>query len=219
MKRTGIIVAMLAVSSVAFAQNAHAGIRWPWEGRNENKPAAMPTPRPVIRGPVGIRLPPTVATPPAVALTPEQQFAQDIHEVNQKEIAMGNLALQRASDERVKEFGRMLVTDHTKADATFGARATELGMKLAPVTVPDADYAALTAKSGPDFDIGFLDAMVRAHDALIPGLARFKEQEGNHPFHAQIADLFDTVKHHRAEAKALLDRARSERQNVNGKSK
>ena len=211
MKRTGLFVAMLAVSGFALTEsNAHAAFRWPWEA---HQPAA---PKPAIPAkPVAT---PVAQQPVAVPQGPEQQFAAKIHEVNQKEIAFGNLALSWADDARVKQYAKMLIDDHTKVDAEMMQRANELRMTFpAPVAIAhDSDYQALTTKSGADFDIAFLDAMVRGHDALIPDLARFKEQESDHPFHAELVTLFDTVKHHREAAKELLDSERQEKHSVKG---
>jgi predicted outer membrane protein len=41
---------------------------------------------------------------------------QDVHKVNQLEIALGNLALQKATSQSVKDYATMMVTEHQAAD-------------------------------------------------------------------------------------------------------
>lgn len=209
MKRTGILAAVIALSSVAMIESsAHAAFRWPWQGRS--KPAATATP---ARTPIAAK--PT----PAAPLGAEQEFVARIHDFNQREIALGNLALTRASDARVKQYAHMLIDDHTTADVMISNRARALGMGFQPTPniAHDADYAALsTTKSAAGFDTAFLDAMVRGHDALLPDLASFKETESDHAFHAELVQLFDTMKRHRAEAHSLLDSMGQQRHEVKG---
>jgi predicted outer membrane protein len=56
-----------------------------------------------------------------IALTEKEAKAakpvlQDVHKVNQLEITLGNLALQKATSQSVKDYATMMVTEHQAAD-------------------------------------------------------------------------------------------------------
>jgi len=51
------------------------------------------------------------------------------------EVELGNLATQKASDQKVKDFGQRMVDDHTKANDELKALATSKGTAL-PASIP-----------------------------------------------------------------------------------
>jgi putative membrane protein len=68
------------------------------------------------------------------------------------EVALGKLASEKAVNPQVKEFGAMMITDHTKANEELMAIAKTKNITLP--TAPDADHqkmaADLAAKTGKD---------------------------------------------------------------------
>lgn len=95
----------------------------------------------------------------------DAKFATDAANGGLAEVALGQLAGEKAMNAKVKAFGAMMVTDHTKANDELIAIAKQKNITLP--TEPDADHqkkkADLAAKTGADFDKAYVDAMVDGH--------------------------------------------------------
>jgi putative membrane protein len=82
------------------------------------------------------------------------------------EIALGKLAQNQASSPAVREFGAMMVTDHTKANRDLAAIAKAHG--ISPPTMPDpgrqAVATALDRLSGPAFDRQYVQQQIADHE-------------------------------------------------------
>jgi putative membrane protein len=106
-----------------------------------------------------------------------QQFVREAAHAGNAEVQLGQLAAQKGQSAQVKQFGQMMVTDHTKA-------GNELKQAVQPanIQVPsDTDekhrklYQELSEKSGAEFDRAYMDAMVKGHEDvkdLLEGRAR-----------------------------------------------
>jgi len=81
------------------------------------------------------------------------------------EVELGRLAQQKATNARVKEFGSMMVTDHSKANDELKSLAQSKGITL-PATMKDEHQKHvkdLSEKSGADFDKAYMKIMVDDH--------------------------------------------------------
>lgn len=81
------------------------------------------------------------------------------------EVEMGKLAQQKASDDRVKQFGARMETDHTKANDELKSIASSKGVELptAPDKKAQKTMDQLNGKSGADFDRSYMTHMVADH--------------------------------------------------------
>jgi putative membrane protein len=81
------------------------------------------------------------------------------------EVKMGELAMQKGSTQMVKDFGKMMVDDHTKANNELMSIASAKNITLP--TGPGEDYMKnyddLNKLSGIDFDEKYMDMMVKDH--------------------------------------------------------
>jgi putative membrane protein len=95
----------------------------------------------------------------------DKAFLVAAHQSNLAEIATGELADRKAADQRVRDLGRMLVTDHTKLDADLVKVAHKLGVALP--SQPNAEQKAFAAKlaklSGTSFDRTWVSGQLTAH--------------------------------------------------------
>ena len=57
-------------------------------------------------------------------------FVEEMAMAGMAEVHLGNLAAERASDEAVKAFGRMMVKDHSVANNELEQVGTQLGVPL-----------------------------------------------------------------------------------------
>lgn len=85
------------------------------------------------------------------------------------EVALGKMAQEKGTDSKVKDFGKMMVMDHGKANAELMSIAKTKNLKL-PATL-DAEHQAksdsLSKLSGKDFDKAYVKAMVEGHQKTL----------------------------------------------------
>ena len=95
----------------------------------------------------------------------DTQYLQAIHQVNLAEIATGNTAQQKASDQQVKDLAARFVTDHTQLDQAVQSTASQTGVTLP--NEPTADQKVvmdhLQSLSGRDFDTQWVSAQLTMH--------------------------------------------------------
>ncbi|HVS90488.1 MAG TPA: DUF4142 domain-containing protein [Mucilaginibacter sp.] len=85
------------------------------------------------------------------------------------EVQLGKIAVAKASSTRVKNFGGMMVTDHSKAGNELAAIAQKKNITLpaAPDSSAQKKAKDLALKSGKDFDKAYVDAMVDGHKKAV----------------------------------------------------
>ena len=119
-----------------------------------------------------------------VLLLPFSAFAADIPDIafyrsaaegGIAEVDMGNLAQQQARSPSVKEFGAMMVKDHSAANEKLKALAESKNITLpANSSVEEVTAKArLKALSGSSFDKSYIKGMIKDHEEDI---AEFKKE-------------------------------------------
>lgn len=106
---------------------------------------------------------------------PDVKFYRDAAEGGMAEVAMGNLAQQKAQSASVKEFGAQMVKDHSAANEKLKALAQSKNITL-PATPSVAGMEAkakLEALSGQSFDRSYIKGMIQDHEEDI---AQFKKE-------------------------------------------
>ena len=97
------------------------------------------------------------------------KFLVNVADVNLTEIQLGHVAKEKATSQRVKDFGSMMVQDHTKADNELKALAASKHVTLP--TSPSADHEKkidiLIKSSSKDFDKYYIDMMEDGHESAI----------------------------------------------------
>ncbi|MEU8297193.1 DUF4142 domain-containing protein [Micromonospora sp. NPDC048909] len=95
----------------------------------------------------------------------DTQYLQAIHQVNLFEITAGELAQQKGQNQRVKDLGKMFVTDHTQLDQTVQQTASQLNVQLpnAPTADQQAVIDQLNNLSGQEFDRQWVTAELAGH--------------------------------------------------------
>jgi putative membrane protein len=90
---------------------------------------------------------------------------------------LGNLAETKGTSKQIKDLGKMMVTDHTKALEELKKLATSMN-----VTLPDAvsekgmdEYNKLNEKTGRDFDKKYAEMMVDGHKDAIKKFEKCEE--------------------------------------------
>ena len=106
---------------------------------------------------------------------PDAKFYRDAAEGGLAEVAMGNLAQQKAQSPNVKEFGAQMVKDHSAANEKLQALAKSKNITLpANPSVGEIEAKSkLQVLSGQSFDKSYIKGMIKDHEEDI---AEFKKE-------------------------------------------
>lgn len=109
---------------------------------------------------------------------PDGDFMLEAASGGLMEVELGKYASTNAASARVKQFGRMMVTDHTKANTKLKAIAGKKDVTLptAPTGEQQTHVTDLTAKKGADFDKDYVDMMVEDHKEDV---SKFEDEAKN----------------------------------------
>ena len=111
----------------------------------------------------------------AAADNPDASFYKNAAEGGLFEVDAGNLAQQKGNTQAVKDFGSMMVTDHSAANDKLKALAASKNISL-PTSASVgqmATKAKLDVLSGETFDKSYIKSQVKAHRQTI---ALFKKE-------------------------------------------
>ncbi|MFC0518432.1 DUF4142 domain-containing protein [Mucilaginibacter angelicae] len=141
-----------------------------------------------------------------IAVTADDaKFATEAANAGLAEVAVGQLASEKATNAKVKDFAKMMVTDHTKANDELMAIAKNKNITLP--SAPDEDHqkmkADLAAKSGSDFDKAYVDAMVKGHKKVESLFEDASKNCKDADLKAFAAKTLPTIQHHLAEIEAI----------------
>jgi putative membrane protein len=95
----------------------------------------------------------------------DSKFAMDAATIGMMEIALGKVAQQNSSMKDVKEFGAMMVKDHTSAAGDL-QRIADAKRIMLPTTLSADDQKKIDdmkAKTGKNFDKSYIDMMIDGH--------------------------------------------------------
>lgn len=107
------------------------------------------------------------STATKAAMNTDQHFVMEAYEGGRAEVALGQLATEKASNAKVKEFGQRMVTDHGKANDELKTLAESKNITL-PTKLNAKNQALkdrLSKLSGSAFDHAYITDMARDHQA------------------------------------------------------
>jgi len=130
-------------------------------------------------------------------------FVKTAIQHNFAEIDAGKLAQEKGNSPAVKEYGAMLVKDHSEANGKAETVARQ--MNVEPPTSADvthkASYLKLKVLSGDTFDRTFMNDMVKDHEADVK---KFQQQATKNDAAGNMAkEILPKLQTHLAEAKKV----------------
>lgn len=99
----------------------------------------------------------------------DETFAKKATEGGLAEVMFGKLGQNQGSSAEVKDYGKMMVNDHTKANQELKSLASKHNITL-PKELPadmQKQYDAVKSRSGAEFDKAFIDQMITDHKKVI----------------------------------------------------
>jgi putative membrane protein len=127
-----------------------------------------------------------------------------LHEENQKEIALGKLAAEKASSDEVRSYANQLVMDHTSADGLVAATAQKMNLHLRDSGRTSTARSKLSSAAGAEFDREFLQQTSIEHDKLIKALKQEREDAGDDNVEALIDQILPIFEQDQQLARILI---------------
>jgi putative membrane protein len=107
----------------------------------------------------------------------DAEIAAVVVAANSIDVSYGEIARQRATDERVKEFAETMISDHTAVNASAVELVSRLGVTPEENEVSRSLQSSATrtrdslrAMSSADFDLGYIRNEVAYHRAVLDAL-------------------------------------------------
>jgi putative membrane protein len=145
--------------------------------------------------------PPTTET--ATATTAD--VLGTLHEADQKEIQAGQIAQKDGKSKAVRDYGKMLVRDHTVADDKVAALAQKESVDLVAATPAPGPNDMGTMATGPDFDKKFLQEMLDDHRKAIAALTTARDHTADPQLRKLLTDMLPTLEKHATAAELIID--------------
>jgi len=107
--------------------------------------------------------------------TPDASFYKHAAEGGIAEVELGNLAQKKSGNASIRDFGAMMVHDHSEANDKLKTIASSKNISLptSPSVGQLATKAKLEALSGDTFDKSYISGMIKDHEQTI---ALFKKE-------------------------------------------
>jgi putative membrane protein len=132
------------------------------------------------------------------ASSADQTFVMEAAHGGMAEVALGRLAGEKASNDRVKQFGQRMVTDHSKANDELKTLA-----QTKSITIPadlDAKHKAtqdrLSKLSGAEFDRAYIQEMVADHQKSVADFRKEAQSGSDSQVKAWAAKTLPTLEEH-----------------------
>jgi putative membrane protein len=130
----------------------------------------------------------------------DESFFKNAAEGGIAEVDAGKLAQTKGASQSVKDFGAMMVKDHSAANQKLASIAAAQGVKLpdSPGIMQQAEGKELKMKSGESFDKSYIKGQIKAHQETVE-LFQKEIASGKNPQAQQFASAtLPTVQAHLA---------------------
>lgn len=128
----------------------------------------------------------------------DKSFMKDVYIGGHTEVMLGKLAASKASNPKVRAFGAMMASDHSKVGKELKMLADKKGVALPkPESASESDeYKKLAGLSGKEFDKQYVKMMVDDHEDDVEAFEKRAKKGGDPNLSAWAARKLPTLKHH-----------------------
>jgi len=137
----------------------------------------------------------------------DQKCAAKLADVNNFEIQAGQLAQEKAQSDEIKQFAKMMVDDHTKAQQQLQQIAQQKGWQFSQQLMPvhRAMLDELNKLDGQEFERAYLYGQVAGHTKVALGLRDGKTEFQDPNLRQYAATIFPKVQQHLQHAQRLAN--------------
>ena len=153
-----------------------------------------------------------VAAALAVEESVDQKFAAEAAMDSMAEVELGQLALDKSNDPRVREFANQMIQDHSKATMQLEniAKSANVVLPAEPGEKLDIPISKLSVLSDKEFDRAYAEAMVEDHQKAVKLFQQYQRESGNKQLGAFAQQTLPVLEGHLRMAQTL-------QKNVEGK--
>jgi len=133
------------------------------------------------------------------------EFLTKVADVGMTEVKLGRMAQDKGMNQRVKDFGAMMVKDHTAANDELKDIASRKNVTL-PESITSAHQKKaddLDKKTGNDFDKAYINDMISGHEATINDFEKASKNTRDQDVKAWVDKTLPTLKMHLDSARAI----------------
>ncbi len=156
---------------------------------------------------VSLTLPFLAIVPASAQTVSTEDFVNKVAVSDMFEIQSGQLAIEKAKHEDVRDFGEQMVDDHTATSDELKELVKDEELN---VTLPDSldqDHQAkldqLKGLSGAEFDKSYVPMQVKAHETAVSLFQDYSKSGDNEELKEWAGDTLPALKEHLKEAKVL----------------
>lgn len=135
----------------------------------------------------------------------DKRFLTQVTQASMLNVAMGKLALEKSSNDAVKQFGQKMATDHDRGLAIFKKVATKDGVTVSDEL--DAKHKERLEKlaklSGPEFDRAYVKDQLKAHQQMVSYFESEADNGTDTTAKKMATNMLPAVQRHLDEAKEL----------------
>lgn len=140
-------------------------------------------------------------------------FVEDATTSSLMEVQLGNIAQKKAMSQQVRDYAKMMVTDHTDASQKLTPVLTTLSI-TAPTALEKEDQDKidnLNQKTGKDFDKEYIDKMVNDHK---DNVNKFEDAQKNLPsgeLRTWVENTLPVLRQHLIQAETLQETLKNQK--------
>jgi len=148
---------------------------------------------------------PGVSTQPIKADEESASFMVRAADAGMAEVQMGQMAQNKATNAKVKDFAAMMVRDHSAANDQVKSLAGARNVTLPDSVSDDHKKMAndLSKKKGKDFDKAYMDDMVKGHESVADLFEKSADKVNDTEVKTFINNTLPKIKMHLDSARAI----------------
>jgi putative membrane protein len=137
--------------------------------------------------------------------TPAERFILTAASGGMMEVRLGQLAVNQASSQQVKDFGQMMVQDHGQANQELRKLAQDLNVELTEELKPEHQQKVEQLKDlkGEDFDRQYMQTMEQVHQQDVQKFQEAQNQLESQELDTWISQTLPVLEKHLQQAKQI----------------
>jgi putative membrane protein len=135
----------------------------------------------------------------------ELSYLYQATEGQQAEVAFGQMAVQKASSDKVKQFGARMMQDHRRASEELGKLTSQEGIReTGELSMPHQRIQRMLSQlSGKEFDKSYMAFMVQDHIQVIGDWEQRAPTLADHRIKHWMTGLLPVLKDHLEQGRAI----------------